>query len=115
MNRKTLPPNIVNPFSEKFLETWDIWKGFRAEFDKFKYKGVFSEQMALKKLSELSLGVEETAVAIIEQSIARQWTGFYELKNVNNGAGKQPITKEARTEFRGSVQAELEKRLAGRG
>ena len=113
--KKSLPTNIINPFSDKFLETWDIWKGFRSEYDKFKYKGVFSEQMALKKLSELSNGVEETAVAIIEQSISRQWTGFYQLKNVTNGAAKQPITVEARNEFRGSVQAELEKRLAGRG
>lgn len=113
--KKSLPQNIINPFSERFLETWDIWKGFRAEYDKFKYKGVFSEQMALKKLSELSGGIEDVAVAIIEQSISRQWTGFYQLKNVSNGATKQPITNEARTEFRGSVQAELEKRLAGRG
>lgn len=115
MTKKSLPQNIINPFSERFLETWDIWKGFRAEYDKFKYKGVFSEQMALKKLSELSGGIEDVAVAIIEQSISRQWTGFYQLKNVSNGATKQPITNEARTEFRGSVQAELEKRLAGRG
>lgn len=113
MAKKTILTGIINPFSDQFLETWQIWKDFRSEYDKFKYKGVYSEQMALKKLSELSNGKEEVAVAIIEQSISRQWTGFYELKNVINGT-KQPITVEARNEFRGSIQAELEKRLANR-
>ena len=112
--KKQLMEGIINPFSEKFLETWDIWKGFRREYDKFKYKGVYSEQMALKKLSELSGGVEEVAVAIIEQSISRQWTGFYELKNGNNAA-KQSNPTGTRQEFRSSVQDELNRRIASRG
>jgi len=109
--KKKLPENIINPFSEKFLDTWQLWKDFRLGYDKFAYKGVFSEQLALKKLSELSNMDEQEAIEIVEQSISRQWTGFYENKNKKNG---QPITTEKRNEFRSSVQAELEKRIADR-
>jgi len=81
---------LVNPFSDKFLETWGLWKMFRKEYDKFWYKGVISEQMALKKLVELSDGEEEKAVKIVEQSISREWTGFYPLKQSSNGkSGKK--------------------------
>jgi len=109
--RKKLPENIINPFSDLFLESWQLWKDFRFEYDKFKYKGVFSEQLALKKLSELSDFNEKEAIEIIEQSISRQWTGFYEVKNKKNG---QPITTEKRDEFRSDVQAELERRIRER-
>jgi len=113
--KKQLMTGIINPFSDAFLETWEIWKGFRKEYDKFKYKGVYSEQMALKKLAELSGGLEERAVAIIEQSIARQWTGFYELKNVNTNGTRQTNSTGERQEFRSSVQDELNRRIAERG
>ena len=84
------PNNVINPFSEKFLETWDLWKNWRKEHDGFKYKGNISEQMALKKLIELADGEEEKAVAIIEQSICREWLGFYPLKQQRkNGKSKQ--------------------------
>lgn len=88
----SLPKNVINPFSEKFLETWELWKQWRNEFDKFKYKGVISEQVALKTLVELSDGLEEKAVKIIEQSIGRGWTGFYKVKNMANGKTKQSAT-----------------------
>jgi len=86
----TIPTGVVNPFSEKFAETWSLWRAFRKEHDNFWYKGVISEQMALKKLVELSDGEEEKAVLIVEQSISREWSGFYPLKQPTNGkSGKK--------------------------
>lgn len=108
--RAELPTNIINPFSDRFLDTWQLWKDFRKEYDKFSYKGVFSEQLALKKLSELAGLDEGLAVEIVEQSISRQWTGFYELKIKTNG---QPTSKDRKQHFT-EVQSELEKRIAAR-
>lgn len=109
--KKKLPENVINPFSDSFLDTWQLWKDFRWGYDKFKYKGVFSEQLALKKLSELAGFDELLAVEIVEQSIHRQWTGFYELKSKKNG---QPNSNEQRERV-AAVQTELEKRIAARG
>jgi hypothetical protein len=95
LNKMNLPKNVINPFSEKFLETWELWKEWRKEFDKFKYKGIISEQMALKTLVELSDGQEEKAVKIIEQSIGRGWTGFYKVKNLaTNGKSKKSTSND---------------------
>jgi len=109
---QSLPTGIINPFSPSFLDTWQLWKDFREGYDKFKYKGVFSEQLALKKLSELAGFDELLAIEIVEQSISRQWTGFYELKNKKNG---QPNSDKQRQERIADVQAELKSRIAARG
>lgn len=77
--KKSIPNGIVNPFSEKFLDTWQMWKDYKSQTFGFEYKGIFSEQMTLKKLCELSDGEEERAVRIIEQSIMRQWQGIFPL------------------------------------
>src|SRR5262245_59050240 len=74
---------LVNPFSEKFMETWGLWKDFRKEEHNFQYRGLISEQMALKRLVAVSEGDEEKAVRIVEQSISRGWMDFYELKQPN--------------------------------
>jgi hypothetical protein len=85
---------LVNPFSENFLPTWELWKAFRLEEHQFKYKGVISEQMALKRLCTVSDGDEEKAVRIVEQSISRGWMDFYSLKQSNsNGKSKQSTSK----------------------
>jgi hypothetical protein len=75
---------LVNPFSEAFLSTWDLWKDFRKEEHNFSYKGVISEQMALKRLVEVSEGDEDKAKRIVEQSISRGWMDFYKLKQPSN-------------------------------
>lgn len=101
---------VVNPFSEKFLETWGLWKQYRWESHKFKYKGLISEQMALKQLVGLSDGDEQKAVAIIEQSIRREWQGLFPLhetrhsneqRNSKTTAGqpKQSLREQAANEF----------------
>ena len=111
MAKKTQLHGLINPFSEQFLETWDLWKQYRWEEHKFKYKGVISEQARLIELCTLSGGDEYKAVEIIKQSISNTWKGFFPLKNKTHG---QPITNEQRKDFRTSVQAELESRLANR-
>lgn len=92
--KKELPKNIINPFSEQFLEKWQLWKDYRWEEHKFKYKGVISEQARLMQLVTLSGGVEEVAVKIIMQSIENTWSGFWPLPENNNQNGKS--TKENR-------------------
>jgi|SRR6185369_426157 len=91
---KSMPTGIVNPFSEKFLENWELWKLYKKEAFDFSYKGVISEQMAIKHLVDLSDGQEEKAVKIIEQSCRRQWQGFFPLKETTHGT-KQPDSKKS--------------------
>lgn len=92
MNKKT-DFQLVNPFSEKFLDTWELYKAYRKEVHDFKFKGVISEQMILKKLVELSGGDEERAIRIVEQTISSgKWMGFYPLRQTkykeDNGKSK---------------------------
>jgi hypothetical protein len=86
--KKELPKNVINPFSDTFLETWDIWKAYKMEEFKFKYKGVHSEQAALMQLQTLSGGDEAKAVKIIFQSMASGWKGLFMLNENDNINGK---------------------------
>lgn len=86
---------IVYPFeSILFQEQWKVWKDYRANEDGFKYKVAASEQAALSKLASLSKYDEATAIAIMHQSIANGWKGFFE-ENTTNGSTKQPSAKGA--------------------
>lgn len=78
-----IPDGVVNPFSNSFLDTWQLWKDFRWEQHKFKYKGCISEQVALMQLTKKCGGLEEIAIAMIMQSMEHGWSGIYELKTVN--------------------------------
>jgi len=107
---------FTNPFSDAFLETWELWKDFRWEEHKFKYKGVISEQMAINRLVEVSEGDEEKAVRIVNQSISRAWMDFYQLKQPsNNGksAAKQSSSKESKPELTGDAAEVFKRRNAG--
>lgn len=96
---KPLPTGIINPFSPEFLDKWNLWKDFRWQEHKFKYKGCISEQAALMRLTTVALGKEETAVEIIMQSIAMKWKDFYMIKEKNNGHSKAPTREDINTEF----------------
>jgi len=77
---------VIYPFtSEKFKKIWQFWKDYKKQEHKFTYKTKLSEQAALKSIGELSKNNEETAVAIIQQSISNGWKGFFELKDTSNG------------------------------
>lgn len=93
-----IPQGVINPFSETFADTWKLWKDYRWEAHKFKYKGNISEQMKLKSLVDLSGGDEQKAVEIVQQSIGNMWMDFYKLKVSKAKDGKstkkQPVSNE---------------------
>lgn len=83
---------IILPFdSEVFNSAWAAWKEYKAKEKKFTYKSPISEQIALKRLGEISGNNENKALEIIETSIANGWEGLFELK-VNQNA-KHVTTK----------------------
>lgn len=89
MTKKKLPENVINPFSDAFLDTWDLWKSFKKEEFNFQYKGVISEQVALINLKTISNNNESEAILIINQSIGEKWKGLFPLtdkyKKLENG------------------------------
>lgn len=77
---------VMLPFeTEEFSNYWAMWKDFKKKQFKFTYATPQSEQAALKDLVKLSNGDEQTALQIIEQSLAKGWKGLFALKNENNG------------------------------
>lgn len=80
---------ITFPFpGEQFAGMWVNWKEYKSKEFKFKYKSEQSEQAGLNELVKLSGGIEVTAIAIIMQSMAKGWKGFFQLKtDFNNGNG----------------------------
>lgn len=83
-------PELVYPFETKnFKAQWDHWKVFKKKEFRFNYKSLQSEQAALTELGNKSNGDEKTAIAIMHQSMANGWKGFFELKkNKNEAASK---------------------------
>ena len=78
--------------SDTFLLYWDHWKEYKAKDHKFKFRSQQSEQASLKELVKLSQGHEQTAIKIIEQSMAKGWKGLFELKTEINGNTKTTKT-----------------------
>jgi len=70
--------NIIYPFdTPEFEDRWKLWKQYKKEEHKFRYKSKVSEQAALKRLAELSNQDERNARELIEHAIAQGWKGFY--------------------------------------
>ena len=80
-----LPIIIEYPFGEKFKNHWQEWKNYKKMEHRFNYKSPQSEQSSLEDLVKKSKGLEENALAIIKQSMANGWKGFFELKIFENG------------------------------
>lgn len=77
--------DIIYPFnSENFVKFWGVWKQYKKDEHKFKYKSAVTEQAALKKLAKLSNNDELNAIELIENAIAQGWKGFYLDNNKNN-------------------------------
>lgn len=92
--------SLIYPFdSLEFKNYWMIWKEYKSKEHKFKYKSTTSEQAALKKLSELSNGLEKTAIEIINQSLSNGWKGFFKLDK-NDKASKQDELRNFNNQFR---------------
>jgi hypothetical protein len=85
-NKPNSKPNICINNGENFskfsniINDWFEYKQSRNET----YKSEKSKQLLLKKLIELSGDSVEAAEQIVEQSIANNWSGLFELKNKNN-------------------------------
>lgn len=72
---------VVLPFNSGiFLLAWENWKEYKKKEFRFRYKSIQSEQAALSELNNLSGMNESTAIAIINQSMAKGWKGFFKLK-----------------------------------
>lgn len=100
------PPRleIDNPFGASGTRIWDAWKSYKQDEHRKNYKSAKTEQQAINQLYELAGGNVETASKIVQQSIANQWQGLFELKNTNNG------NQKSSGNLRESVQAEFNKR-----
>ena len=81
-----LATTVFKPIAERFLE-------YRKEIKK-PFKSPKSLTAWLSQLERLSGGNYETAAAIVEQSIANQWQGIFELKS---GQGIQ--SKKAKGQY----------------
>jgi len=71
----------LDPFQENFRIDWLKWTSYKKDEFKQSYKKTETEQIAFNNLVKLSKGNENLAREIIEQSIANQWKGLFELKN----------------------------------
>lgn len=69
--------------SQSFQSILYEWVCYRKEIKK-SFKSIKSIQAAYKQLYELSDGNPQTAMKIVEQSIASSWQGLFPLKNDNN-------------------------------
>ena len=71
---------VIMPYeTEKFKKAWAVWKEYKNLEFNFKYKTLFSEQAALKKLCNNSTG-EDHAIDSIENAMANGWKGIFPQK-----------------------------------
>lgn len=89
-NRNDWAADLIYPFDDmEFMHTWELWIEYRKEIKK-PYKGIRSEQSALKqigKMFEHSLD----AIKAIETSMGNTWQGIFPNKTENKTNGSQTI------------------------
>ena len=84
MPRECLLEDCNMKYENEIDKEWSKWKNYKKSEFRFSYKSEVSENAAKKELIELSGNNEETAIKIIEQSIANGWKGFFKLKTNGN-------------------------------
>ena len=105
-NKEKKNKEIDLSFLQKdFIPIVEKWLFYKKE-KKQEYKGQTSINTFCKKLIEYSNGDAVIAEAIIEQSIANNWAGIFELKNNNNG-NKQQNGLDADAKWRAEMQASI--------
>ncbi|WP_195476851.1 helix-turn-helix domain-containing protein [Bacteroides finegoldii] len=77
--------------STEFLETFILWLEYKKD-RRENYKSEKSLKACYNKLVKLSKGNPEIASQIINEAIANNWAGFFELKNNKNGNGNKNQT-----------------------
>ena len=114
---KTENLTLVFPFtSDQFTEAWQFWKSYKQKQHRFKYKSIESEQAALNRLTQLSGGIEETAIEIIKQSMGNGWQGLCEIKTTNNGAksNSSQSIKDSYKDYAAELATTLQTRIIAR-
>lgn len=110
---KEKPQNLIVllPFnSESFIALWENWKDYKSKQHKFKYASAQTEQAALTELTNISQGDEQKANAVIMQSMANGWKGFFDLKSTGNG-NSNTNTKQAAADRYSDMARRLEDEL----
>ena len=101
-NNKEINLSFLQKDFIPIVEKWLLYKKEKKQ----EYKGQTSINTFCKKLIEYSNGDAIIAEAIIEQSIANNWAGIFELKNNNNG-NKQQNGLDADTQWRAEMEASI--------
>lgn len=83
--REDFDASILNPFFETPMRIWLEYKKQRKQA----YKGEASIKACEKKLINLSDNDPKIAMQIVEQSMANNWNGLFELRN-NGNSTKRP-------------------------
>ena len=83
-NEFLLPANLN-------LEAWGLWKQYKLEIWKMKYKpSKLGEGAAAEGLVKLSSGDSDLQMAIVKQAIAKQWKGLYALDEQKTNQSRIP-------------------------
>lgn len=107
------PPNIdfVSPEYAESFATWLEYKRERRE----SYKSDKSLRAAYSKLLQLSDNDPQKAASIVQQSMANNWAGLFELKTERNGTNRDPYPskQEANDYALHALQERMEQRRSG--
>ena len=83
LKAKDKEPPKLDFVGEAFQDTFQTWLGYKKERGE-SYKSEKSLKICYNKLLSLSDNDPERAKLIVEQSIANNWQGLFELKNKNH-------------------------------
>lgn len=82
--KKETIPEIFTDATQTELQdlaaAWQDWKAYKADQFKFKYKTSKTEIAALTNLKNLANDKTNTAISIIQQSIANGWKGLFAIR-----------------------------------
>jgi len=85
---------VTIPFTtENFSDAWRLWKEYKYEQFKFKYKPL-GEQSALNGIVKKANGFEQNAIDIINYSMSQGYRGLF--KENNNGTNQQRASQAER-------------------
>lgn len=102
-------PTIITPFeSADFKAQWELWKQYALDQHKFEYYSDAAQQAALSELGNLSKYDEAAAIAIMHQSMANGWKGFFEVKphgTNSTGKGKAMYSDAFKGKIAGRIQS----------
>ena len=110
------PPPTVSPFGDELpglSEAWDTWTDYRREKNKPAYKPIGLKGV-VTELMKLSENDEQQAIAIINQSIAKNWDGFYPLKRHDTNSSQPRNNKFSRNASLAEFGNELDELIADR-